>query len=181
MINRYKIGQITNPVALRGEVKVYNYSDYKERFEEIPQVIAVGTGKNKTEKTYEIEKVRYQQNMVVLKLKGIDDRNGAETLKGMDLYITEDDLRELPEDTFYIKDLIGMKVIDDTTGKEVGKIKDVIQNTAQDIYQIAMNNGKEALIPVVKEFIKEVSLETGRVVVTPIPGMIDETGVTDED
>lgn len=173
-MEKYKIGQIVNAVALRGEVKVYNYSDYKERYEELDKVIVGG-------KAYKIEKVRYHQEMVILKLEGINDRNAAEALKGIDVLITEEELRELPEDTFYIKDLIGLCVIDADSGHKIGKINDVLQNSAQDIYQITLNNGKEALIPVVSEFIKKVDIEGGEVTVRPIPGMIDEKGVSDED
>ena len=56
-----------------------------------------------TEKNIRLKKVRYQQEMVILKLAGIDDRNGAEAMKNKDVFITEDDLEELPCDTFYIK------------------------------------------------------------------------------
>ena len=94
-MEKIKIGKIVNAVALRGEVKVYHYSDSKERFEELDQVIVERKGKSQV---YEIEKVRYQKDMVILKLKGVDDRNAAEALKESDVLITEADLKELPED-----------------------------------------------------------------------------------
>mgnify|MGYP000629382380 CR=1 FL=1 len=131
---------------------------------------------NKLEE-YEIEGVRYQKEMVILKLKGINDRNEAEALKERDLYITEEDLRELPEDTFYVKDLIGCRVINEENGDEIGRIKDVLQNSAQDIYQIELKNGKEALIPVVGEFVREVNIEEKYVKIHLIPGFIDEEAV----
>ena len=109
-MEKIKIGKIVNAVALRGEVKVYHYSDYKERFEELDKILVERRGKYEE---YEIEGVRYQKEMVILKLKGINDRNEAEALKERDLYITEEDLRELPEDTFYVKDLIGCRVINE--------------------------------------------------------------------
>ena len=84
-MEKIKIGRVVNAVALRGEVKVYNYSGYKERYEELTRIIV-------DDKEYEVEKVRYQQHMVILKLSGINDRNAAESLKTKDVYITEDDL-----------------------------------------------------------------------------------------
>ena len=95
-MERIKIGQIVNAVALRGEVKIYNYSDL-ERFEELDTVILVNRKKQSRE--FEIESVRYLKNLPIVKFKGINDRDKAEALKDFEVYITEDDLRELPEDT----------------------------------------------------------------------------------
>ncbi len=170
-MEKIKIGKIVNAVALRGEVKVYHYSDYKERFEELDEILIERKGKFTA---YEIENVRYQKNTAILKLKGVDDRNAAEALKESDIYITEENLRELPEDTFYVKDLIGCRVINEENGDEIGRIKDVLQNSAQDIYQITLKNGKEALIPVVGEFVREVSIAEKYVKIHLIPGFIDE-------
>lgn len=172
-MEKIKIGTIVNAVALRGEVKVYHFSDYKERFEELDEVIVERKGKGKT---YRIEKVRYQNGMVILKLKGVDDRNAAEALKESDIMITEADLRELPEDTFYVRDLIGCSVFNAENGAEIGTIKDVMQNSAQDIYVIKTAAGKEAMIPAVGDFVDEVNIAEKYVKVKLIPGLIDDEG-----
>lgn len=160
------IGKIVNAVALKGQVKVYNYSDYKERFEEIDTVII-------DDKEYKIANVRYQKDMVVLKLEGIDDRNMSEAMKDKDIYIFEDNLRELPEDTFYIKDLIGIKIVDETTDIEIGSLADVLQNSAQDLYKVALTKGGETLIPAVEEFVKEINVKDGYIKVKLIPGLLE--------
>ncbi len=169
-MEKIKIAKIVNAVGLKGEVKVYNYSDDRERFEKLEEVIVSG----KTESVRKILGVRYQGNMVILKLEGVSDRNAAEALKEYDVYITEDDLRELPEDTFYVRDLIGMKVIDDGEYGEIGILRDVIQNTSQDIYAVRTEAGKDVLIPAVKDFIREVDMEKRVIRTTLIPGFIDE-------
>ena len=172
-----QIGKIVNAVALRGEVKVYHYSDYKERFEELSEILVL---RKKQYVSYQIEKVRYQKGMVILKLEGVDDRGSAEALKECDVFITEADLRVLPEDTFYVRDLIGCTVVDlvkcdhgamDTA--VIGRITDVIQNTAQDIYQIETTDGREVLIPAGGDFIKEVDIENRCIKVQLIPGFLD--------
>lgn len=177
-MEKIKIGKIVNAVALRGEVKVYHYSDYKERFEELEEILVErNAAKKHTMESYEIEGVRYQKDMAILKLKGVNDRNAAEALKDCDVYITEADLRELPEDTFYIRDLIGCRVINRSENteneKEIGIITDVLQNTAQDIYQVKTKAGKEVLIPAVGEFIKEINIDEKTVIVSLIPGFMD--------
>lgn len=165
-MEKIKIGRIVNAVALRGEVKVYNYSGYKERYEELDRIIVEG-------KEYEIEKVRYQQQMVILKLAGVNDRNAAEAMKNKDVFITEEDLQELPEDTFYIRDLIGLEVLDAETGAAIGKLKDVLQPSSQDVYVVKRAEGSDVLIPAVSEFVKEVNVEEGFVKVHLIEGMIE--------
>lgn len=177
-MEKIKIGKIVNAVALRGEVKVYHYSDYKERFEELEEILVErNAAKKHAMESYEIEGVRYQKDMAILKLKGVNDRNAAEALKDCDVYITEADLRELPEDTFYIRDLIGCRVVNRSGNteneEEIGIITDVLQNTAQDIYQVKTKAGKEVLIPAVGEFIKEINIDEKTVIVSLIPGFMD--------
>ncbi len=171
-MEKIKIGKIVSAQGLKGEVKVYNYSDRPERYEELDEIIVSG-GKS-PDKTMVIEKVRYQGNMVILKLRGIDDRNASESLRDRDVFITEADLKELPEDTFYVRDLIGMKVVDMGQYGEIGVLKDVIQNTAQDVYLVSMKDGRDIMIPAVKDFIKEVDKEERVIKTTLIPGFVDE-------
>ena len=129
---------------------------------------------------YEIQNVRYQKNIVILKLRGVDDRNAAEALKERDIYITEADLPELPDDTFYVRDLIGCEVRDEKNGSVIGKIQDVLQGAAQDVYVITLLSGKETMIPAVAEFVKKVDMAQRIVTVALIPGFIDDEAVRTE-
>lgn len=165
-MKKIKIGRIVNAVALKGEVKVYNYSGYRERYEELDRIIV-------EDREYPIEKVRYQQQTVILKLAGIDDRSAAEGMKNKDVFITEEDLLPLPENTYYIRDLIGLSVIDEQDGSCLGRIKDVLQPSSQDIYVVELQTGGEAMIPVVSQFVREVNPEEGYVKVRLIEGMIE--------
>lgn len=159
------IGKITSAVGLKGEVKVYNYSDGVSIYEETPQIYA-------GEKLYEVRSVRTQKNMVVLGLAGIDDRNAAEKLRGTELFVTEADLPELPEGQFYVRDLIGMEVISDE-GEKIGLVTDVIQNTAQDIFEVEMESGKRVLIPKVDAYVKQIDGQERRITVHLQEGILD--------
>ena len=129
---------------------------------------------------YEIQNVRYQKNIVILKLRGVDDRNAAEALKERDIYITQADLPELPDDTFYVRDLMGCAVLDGRTGGKLGNIKEVLQGAAQDVYVITLLSGKETMIPAVAEFVKKVDMAQRIVTVALIPGFIDDEAVRTE-
>ena len=164
-MEKISIGKITSAVGLKGEVKVYNYSDSADIYRST-ESIYVGDELRK------IQNVRTQKNMVILKLEGIDDRNAAEKARGSELFITEADLPELPEGQFYVRDLIGMTVIAAENGTEIGEVRDVIQNTAQDIFDVKTSEGKQVLIPKVPEFIIDIDAETRTIKVKLIEGLI---------
>lgn len=164
-MEKIKIGEIVNAVALKGEVKVYHYTDYKERFEELGYIYVY-------DKKVDIEHVRYLKDMPILKLAGCNDRNAAEALKGNSIYIAEDQLRVLPEDTYYIKDLIGLSIRDEHE-ETLGTLKDVIQNSAQDLYEIELENKKIILLPAVEEFVLDINLAEKYIKVKLIDGMLD--------
>lgn len=164
-MGKIRIGKIVNAVGLKGEVKVYSYAQSPDRFEMLDEVYA---GDNKME----IENVRYQKAMVILKLKGIDDRNAAEAAKQTDIFIDEEDLEELPEDTFYIKDVIGLDVVNDKSEK-LGTVKDILKNTAQDLYEIKLLNGQTAYVPGVPEFIVDINPKEGFVMIKPAEGLLE--------
>lgn len=167
-MKKLMIGQIVNVVGLKGEVKVHSDSNNVEK----------GMKLLLEENEYLVENARYQKGMMILKLEGVNDRNAAEAMRGKNVFIAEENLKELPEDTFYIKDVVGLRVVHAKTGQEIGKVKDVITGSAQDIYVIALMDGNEAMVPGVKEFIKGIKVDkeapnSGFVKIEPIPGLID--------
>lgn len=159
------IGKVVNVVGLKGELKVYCYTDKKEQFEELGRIWL-------DEKAYSIRNVRYQGNVVILKLEGIDDRNAAEGCRNRGVYIEESDLAQLPEDSYYVRDLVGLSVRDES-GELSGQLADVIQSSAQDLYQIKLESGKTILLPAVKEFILSIDMENRQVTVRLPDGLLD--------
>ena len=165
IMEKIKVGQVVNVVGLKGELKVYHYSDYKERFEELSKVYLENT-------FYKISGVRYMKELAILKLEGIDDRTEAEKHKGENIYFDKEDIRVLPEDTYYIVDLIGIKVIEEN-GNVLGAISDVIQNRAQDIYEVERENKGKFLIPAVDEFILKIDMKNRTMTVKLIEGLLE--------
>ena len=164
-MEKVRIGQITAPVGIRGEVRVFPYTDRNTRFSDI-QKIFVGEGDTE----YTIQRYRPDKDLIVLKLKEVSDRNTAETLRGLYLYADRDSY-PLEEDSYFIDDLIGCSVFSDE-GEELGSLIKVIQNSALDIYEIGRPGGKSFLVPAVKEFIRSVDTESKRIVIHLIEGMM---------
>lgn len=165
MSEKILIGKIVNVFGLSGEVKVYNYSGAEDRYEKLEQIFAGGN-------RYRIQQVRHQKNMILLKLEGVDDRDAAERLRGKNVYMSEEELPELPENEHYIRDMIGMEVYDEPTGRIVGTLKDVLTERAQPVYVVNTEDGGEVLIPGVPVFVKKIDETTRRITVALIEGML---------
>lgn len=164
-MERINIGKIVNVVGLKGEVRVYHFTDYKERFEEIDEIYVEDV-------LYTIENVRYMKDMVILKLSGIEDRTQGEAVKNKMLYLKEQDVRVLPEDTYYIRDLVGMAVVDEEN-QSLGTLTRVLQNSAQDLYEIELKSGKKFLLPAVGEFVLNVNPQTRTITVKILEGLVE--------
>ena len=119
----------------------------------------------------EIEEVKYHKNMVLLKIKGINDMNQAEKCKGLYLKIHRKDAIKLPKDTYFIADLLGLEVYTDE-GVLLGKVDDIYNTGSNDIYVVKDDLGKQILLPGTKEVLKEISLEKEKIVVHLIKGLI---------
>lgn len=163
-----EIGKIVAVQGLKGEVRVQYYCDSVDVICDFDRLFL---GKEKTE--YEVEKARPHKTLAVIKLGGIDDVEVARTLVGKMLYINRDDT-ELPEDTYFIQDLIGMSVIDVDTGKCYGKIDDVYQNGAADVYSIRTEDKKQLMFPAIPEVLIEVDTENDIMKIRPLKGLFSD-------
>lgn len=164
----FEIGQIVNTFGIKGFVKIVPFTDDMERFEELRSVLVV---KQKQLIEMEIEEVKYHKNLVLVKFKGIEDINMAEKYKGCYIKIKREDARKLPKDTYFIADLIGISVYDDA-GNLLGKVDDIFNNKSHDIYVIKDDLGKQILLPSIKEVIKDVDVDNGKIIVHLIDGLV---------
>lgn len=160
-----EIGKIVNTRGLRGEVKIMPWCDDAEIYEELEFVIIDNA-------EYDIEMVKYHKNFVILKLSGINDIDEAEKYRNKIVYASREMLGELPEGTYYICDLLGCTVKNED-GEIFGKIDDVIKTGSNDVYSVKTENGKQLLVPVLKEVVTEVNIDEKYVVIKPLKGLFD--------
>ena len=158
------VGEIVNTHGIRGELKTIplvdnekDLLDYKFFFIE--------------DKKYESESVRFHKDFALIKLKGIDDMDMAEKLKGKFLELPREELKPLPEGSYYICDLIGLKVIDESIG-ELGIINEVFNTGSNDVYVVEYKN-KPLCIPVLDGVVKEVDLDNNIMTVILPKGLLD--------
>ena len=167
MENLLQVGVITTTHGIRGEVKVFPTTDDPRRFEELPSIL-LDTGKELCE--LEIQRVKYFKQFVILKFRDVDDINEIEPYKGKSLYVTRDMAVPLEENEYYIADLIGMDVFLDD-GSLFGRIKDVLETGANDVY-IVQTQEKEVLIPAIKDCILQVDVESNKMVIHLMKGLV---------
>lgn len=160
------VGKIVNTHGIKGDIKVYPYTDDINRFSKLGKVYI---GEEKL--SFEIENIKYHKGMVLMKLKEFNNINDVIFLKEELVFIEEKDKVELPKDTYFIYELIDCQVFD-SNNKPIGYVKDVLQNSSNDIYVIKDNN-KEYLVPAVKEFIKEINISEKKIIIETIEGMIE--------
>lgn len=164
----FEIGQIVNTSGLKGIVKANLFMDDITRIEDFKKVLIE---KNKKLEEYEIEEVKYHKNQALIKFKGIDDIDKAEKLRNCLIKIHRDDEEELPEDTYYIVDLIGLEVFSDEDEK-LGTLKDVFPVPAgnHDIYVVETGE-KDLLLPAIGDVIKQVDIKNNKIIVHLIEGL----------
>ena len=163
----FEVGQVVNTFGIKGFVKVKPFTDDITRFEELKTLYICK--KEKMEQV-EIEEVKYHKEMVLLKIKGIEDKTQAEMVKGLFLKIDRKDAKKLPKDTYFIADLIGLDVYTDE-GELLGKVDDIYNTGASDIYVVKNELGKQILLTSIKKVLKEIDLENEKITVHLIEGL----------
>lgn len=163
----FEVGQIVNTFGIKGFVKVKPFTDEASRFEELKKVYICK--KNEMQEV-EIEQVSYQKDMVLLKLKGIDNLTEAEKYKGLFLKIDRKNAKKLPKDTYFIADLLGLEVYTDE-GELLGKVDDIFNAGANDVYVVKDDMGKQILLPGIKDVLKEIDLENEKIIVHLLKGL----------
>ncbi len=164
----FEVGQIVNTFGVKGILKVKPFTDDANRFEELKKVYICK--KEKLEEV-EIEEVKYHKDMVLLKVKGIDDMNEAEKVKGLYLKIDRENAKKLPKDTYFIADLLGLEVYSDKE-ELLGKVDDIFRTGANDVYVVKDEKGKQLLLPGIPEVIKEIDLEKEKIIVHLLKGLV---------
>lgn len=163
-----QVGVITTTHGIRGEVKVFPTTDDPARFEKLEQVM-LDTGRALL--PLEIQNVKYFKQYVILKFKGIDNINDIEKYTKCPLLVSREDAVELEEDEYFMADMIGMNVYTDE-GEEFGKLTDIMETGANDVYVISTESHGEVLIPAIKDCILDINTEAHKMIIHLINGLI---------
>lgn len=158
-----EFGKIVNTHGLKGEVKVYSYTDDINHILKLKKVYI-------SSREYVIESIKVQKQMFLMKLKGIDTIEATASIMNKMCYreIQKDESNE--EDGFFIKDLVGLKVID-SNGNEIGTLKEVFRTGANDVYEIVEKDNKSKYIPAIKEVVKSIDIRSKVMIIELMEGL----------
>lgn len=161
-----RVGKIVNTHGVKGCMKAISLTDELDRFDELDYVYTEIDNKKR-----KINNVWYRNGMVYLELDGVDNMDDAIKLKESYVSIEESQLKELPEDTYYIYELKGLEVYS-TEGELIGVIKEVFQTGANDVYEV---KGKlnTHYIPAIKNIVKEVNIKEKKVIINVVEGLLE--------
>lgn len=169
MTSELEIGQIVNTFGIKGEVKVKPFTDDIKRFDKLKKI---NIEQKNNKKEYEIENIKYHKDMVILKLKGIDQIEQAELLRNSYLKINRNEEEPLEENTYYIVDLLGLSVYTEE-GILLGILDDIYNTGSNDIYVVKDELGKQTLLPAIQDVIKEIDIENQKIIVHLMKGLLD--------
>ena len=154
------IGKIGGAHGVRGEVKIIPLTDDVRRFSSLKECLILDE-KEHLKETREVEKSRVDDSRTLIKFKGIDDRDEVSKLTGYYIGVSREDAVKLPEGRYFIADLIGLAVVDESRG-DLGTIKDIINSGASDIIIVKRKGKNELLIPYLNAIVKSVDLSSGK-------------------
>ena len=163
-----QVGVISSTHGVRGEVKVFPTTDDVKRFKKLKKVI-LDTGREHL--PLEVESVKFFKQFAILKFKGIDNINDIEKYKGKSLLVDREHAVKLRKDEYFIADMIGLTVFTDD-GEEFGKLRDVLETGANDVYIIDSLKHGEVLVPAIKQCILDVDIENGKMVIHLMEGLV---------
>lgn len=169
MLKKYiEAGKIVGTHGVRGEMRVQPWCDGPDFLINFKTLYLDGRG----EAFLKITSARVHGNICLIKADGTDTVEAAEALRGRVLYIDRADVK-LEEGRYFIDDIIGCTVSDADTGTVYGKVTDVSNTGANDVWHIT-GNGKEYLMPNIPQFVKTVDIENEKITVTPVKGIFDD-------
>ncbi len=163
-----QVGVISSTHGVRGEVKVFPTTDDVKRFKKLKNVI-LDTGREHL--PLEVESVKFFKQFAILKFKGIDNINDIEKYKGKSLLVDRKNAVKLQKNEYFIADLMGLDVFTDD-GEKFGTLREVLETGANDVYIIDSLNHGEVLVPAIKQCILEVDMETRKMVIHLMEGLV---------
>ncbi len=162
-----EIAKIVATQGIRGEMRCQYYCDTPEVLCEFDTLYL-----DKGKREVHVERAYPHKNIVVMKIEGVNTVEDAQKYIGKLLYLDRGDA-ELPEDTYFIQDLIGLEVKDADTGEVYGKVSEIFQNGAADVYSIKRADGTELMFPYIDEVLKKIDVEGGEILITPLDGLFE--------
>jgi 16S rRNA processing protein RimM len=165
-MNLVEAGRIVKPCGLKGRMKVLSYLESNDILQSLDEIFI----KKETQtELFRIKGVQFSSKIFILELEGIKDPESVKSLVGCDVMIPADKLRELSEDEYYWRDIIGLDVMTED-GHFIGRIETIFPTGGNDVY-VCTGGEREILLPAIADVIRHIDLEQRRMVVRLLEGL----------
>jgi len=164
MADLIEFGKIVNTHGLKGEVKVYSYTDNEKNILKLKKVYIDSI-------KYDVQSIKPFKNMFIMKLKGIDIIEDTKPLIDKMCFREVVKGESNDEEGFFVKDLIGIQVLDEDL-KTIGTLKEVFNTGANDVYEVVLEDGKSIYLPAIKQVVKKIDIDARIMVVKIMEGLI---------
>lgn len=170
MTDRFQVGVIASTHGLQGEVNVFPTTEDPSRFKKLKQVV-LHTQRGE-ELLLDVVSARFFKKFVIVKFKQFNNINEVEKFRGCELTIDRKDAIKLQPGEYYCADLIGLSIVDED-GIELGTLTEILQTGANDVYEMTRKeSGEKVYIPAIRDCIKEINPESGRIVIHVMDGLL---------
>ncbi|NPV68557.1 MAG: 16S rRNA processing protein RimM [Anaerolineae bacterium] len=168
------LGRLLRPHGVRGEMLLQVITHYPERIADLETVfIGPDPYDRQTAIGFTVVRTRRHRGQLLITLKGIDTREDADTYRNQYLMVALDDAVPLEEDEYYLFQVLGARVVT-TTGEDLGRVTDVLETGANDVFVVTGGLRGEVLIPDIADVVLEVDVENGRITVALLPGLLPD-------
>ena len=162
------IGKVVSAQGNKGEVNVLPLTDSIDRFNNLDNVFL----RNKNSQTIlNVEKIRIRKNMVILKLKDIENIQEAKMIVGSILEVERKNAVKLSKDTYFTFEIIGLEVYTENN-IFLGKVENIISTGSNDVYVVKRKDKEELFIPAIHDVVKNINLEKKRITINMVDGLI---------
>jgi 16S rRNA processing protein RimM len=163
-----EIGKVVKSKGLKGRIKAASFSESQELLASLKEVFIGREAHNSTR--FAVRKITPNGNFFLLDLDGVESRDASDVLAGRYIFVPSDVLKDLPEGEYYWKDIIGLEVITEESGRSLGRIENIMATGSNDVY-VCSDGKSEILLPAIPEVIREIDIEKGTMVVKLIEGL----------
>lgn len=167
------LGEILRPHGIRGELRMRVMTDYPERIRELGSIFLSADEDGAKAKAYTVQALRMHQGYALLTIKGVDDRDAADRLRGLFALVAIDEAVPLEEGEFYLYQIIGLDVVTED-GERLGTLNDVMETGANDVYIVASERYGSVLIPVIEGVVLKTDLEASTITVRLPEGLLPD-------
>jgi 16S rRNA processing protein RimM len=163
------VGRVVAPFGIQGLLKVRAITDKPEHLRRHINTVYVGPKLQE----YQLRRVHiHKPGLLLVTLGGVETRDAADELRGSEIFIREAEAVPLAAEEYYLHQLYGLEVVTEA-GEPVGQVREVIETGANEVLVVARRGRSDALIPMIHDAIEQVDIPSGRVVIKPLPGLLE--------